>query len=1104
MNLEELKSEFHSGVISMKKNKNIFNLKINLFKLFLVILFTSTFSYSQNLLPVIPPEWRGTIDAERKGIHDANLIRTMFYNFGMVGDYPPDPLNVDLSVFHSVEIPKGSGENYSDGTTPFVLAKVNQTNGVPAYIMLTGYRERQGTSPVTNKTMRFEPRFGYFQVNPEINRARSVAISNDPRTWPNEWYDKKNDPDDPGWKGSWNGYFGKAPRADQESFCVYDDNYYDAWSFFPDSRDNTRRGLGLRVEQRGFQWANPQAGYVIFFHYDISNESTTSYNNNVIFGLYMDSGVGGSAIGKDGIPESDDDNAFFDKEAGLNLVYTWDKNGNGFRGPTGYLGYSYLETPGNPFDAIDNDDDGILNERRDSGPGQLIIGQQAIMNYLISNYDLNKFQTVLGDVTKRPAYLAGVWWTGDEDLDWIAEFHDTGADGIFGTNDTGEKDGKPTLGEPYFDKTDIDESDQIGLTGFKMNRIRAGVGNPSTETDQIVFFDDGKQWPKRLYENIFTNPDSAFGTPVALNYNIGFLFASGPFILEAGKTERFSLAMGFGQNLRELRTTTKVVQQIYKANYQFAVPPPMPNVQAYAGDGFVTLTWDNTSEKAFDPITNENDFEGYRIYRSTDPTFLDPQVIYTGTGTRPIGNGKPIAQFDLKNNIYGFSRTTVEGVAYFLGEDTGLTHSFKDTTVINGQRYFYAVCAYDRGVDSIEIYPSENAITVSQTLRGGIILPRNVVEVTPNPQVVGYQPAQIANLVHSQGRGTGNVSLQILNSKLVPDNHTFRIEFYGHQDSVAANFYRMIDVTAGDTLFENGEDLSGAGTGLSGAGILPIISTSKKIEIDSSKTGLVRSSNTNINYKIRYSISYPISYRRVGFPEDIDIIFSDNFIDTSVAAVGLPARPVKFTVVAKTLNGDQKLKFRFRSTNTTLGLPVNHLDYIEILTAPASNPTQLRPTWRLEVDTTGLGGQAVIPPTNGDVFRHRLVYPYMMEDKFTFVTKGQVVNSDLAKKQFSEEPYVVPNPYVGAASFEPQRFAVMGRGERKIEFRNIPVNCTIRIYTVAGELVQTLKHDGNINKGYIEWNLRNSDFLDVAPGLYIYHVDGGDVGTYVGKFAIIK
>jgi hypothetical protein len=244
--------------------------------------------------------------------------------------------------------------------------------------------------------------------------------------------------------------------------------------------------------------------------------------------------------------------------------------------------------------------------------------------------------------------------------------------------------------------------------------------------------------------------------------------------------------------------------------------------------------------------------------------------------------------------------------------------------------------------------------------------------------------------------------------------------------------------------------------------------------------------------------------KRVGFPDDIDIVFSDTFIDTSVAAVGAPSRPVKFTVIAKTLQGDQKLKFRFRSTNTTLGLPVNHQDYIEILTAPSSQPTQLRPTWRIEVDTTGLNGQPITPPTIGDVYRLRLIYPFMSDDKFTFITKGQSINPDLAKQQFSEDPYVVPNPYVAAASFEPQRFAVMGRGERKIEFRNLPANSTIRIYTLNGELVQTLNHDGNINKGFLEWNLRNSDQLEVAPGLYIYHVDGGEVGTYIGKFAIIK
>ncbi len=162
--------------------------------LFLFFICSLQLMAQNDLVPVTPPELRGRIDMERQGLHDANKIRTLFYNYGMVGDYPPDPLKVDYSVFHSVEVPKGSGENYSDGITPFVLAKVMQRNGKYAYIMETGYRERQGTSPLTGKTMRFEPRPGYFQTDPTINVARSVAMSNDPRTWPDKWVDKMNDP----------------------------------------------------------------------------------------------------------------------------------------------------------------------------------------------------------------------------------------------------------------------------------------------------------------------------------------------------------------------------------------------------------------------------------------------------------------------------------------------------------------------------------------------------------------------------------------------------------------------------------------------------------------------------------------------------------------------------------------------------------------------------------------------------------------------------------------------------------------------------------------------------------------------------------------------
>ena len=90
-----------------------------------------------------------------------------------------------------------------------------------------------------------------------------------------------------------------------------------------------------------------------------------------------------------------------------------------------------------------------------------------------------------------------------------------------------------------------------------------------------------------------------------------------------------------------------------------------------------------------------------------------------------------------------------------------------------------------------------------------------------------------------------------------------------------------------------------------------------------------------------------------------------------------------------------------------------------------------------------------------------------------------------------------------AASFEPARFAISGRGERRMEFRGLPRNATIRIFTVRGTLVRTLRHDGS-DAGYVAWDLRTKDNLDVAPGLYVYHVEAPGMGTHVGKFGVIK
>src|SRR5436190_18907003 len=116
---------------------------------------------------------------------------------------------------------------------------------------------------------------------------------------------------------------------------------------------------------------------------------------------------------------------------------------------------------------------------------------------------MTKFQAFYGPLEQRPAYKNGRWWPGDEDMDWNQDLDDVGADGVAGTHDTGEGDGMPTAGEPNFDQTDLNESDQIGLTGFKMNRIKSADGNP--DNDNVLFFTDRDNWPEKLYTQL-TDP----------------------------------------------------------------------------------------------------------------------------------------------------------------------------------------------------------------------------------------------------------------------------------------------------------------------------------------------------------------------------------------------------------------------------------------------------------------------------------------------------------------------------------------------------------------------------------------------------------------------
>jgi hypothetical protein len=173
-------------------------------------------------------------------------------------------------------------------------------------------------------------------------------------------------------------------------------------------------------------------------------------------------------------------------------------------------------------------------------------------------------------------------------------------------------------------------------------------------------------------------------------------------------------------------------------------------------------------------------------------------------------------------------------------------------------------------------------------------------------------------------------------------------------------------------------------------------------------------------------------------------------------------------------------------------------DVLIVLDDSRPRPTLLDYTYQFFVQHN-----ATVRPAAGDTFDLDNVEPFGPGDAFAFGTTGSYVDQELARTEFEQKPYAVPNPYVASASFEPARFAVSGRGDRRIEFRAIPAGATIRIYTVHGDLVRTLHQDGS-TMGYVPWDLRTKDNLDVAPGLYVFHVNADGVGEHIGKLAIVK
>ena len=168
--------------------------------------------------------------------------------------------------------------------------------------------------------------------------------------------------------------------------------------------------------------------------------------------------------------------------------------------------------------------------------------------------------------------------------------------------------------------------------------------------------------------------------------------------------------------------------------YFLPAPPDPPHVRVVPKDKSIEIYWDKLSEASVDPISNQKDFEGYRIYGT--PVGFDLTV-----SQNILANLILLGDFDAAGDRIGyntgFGHIRLPSPVQFLPDTTRYYYKFVVPQLLNGWQYAFAVTAYDSGDATTNLQSLESSKL--QTLRRvlpGTLANENFdrkVGVYPNP-----------------------------------------------------------------------------------------------------------------------------------------------------------------------------------------------------------------------------------------------------------------------------------------------------------------------------------------------------------------------------------
>jgi hypothetical protein len=629
--------------------------------------------------------------------------------------------------------------------------------------------------------------------------------------------------------------------------------------------------------------------------------------------------------------------------------------------------------------------------------------------------------------------------------------------------------------------------------------------------------------------------------------------SAGPFSLEPEEVETLLVAVMYSNGstggLKYLQSEGDAAGKLFDANWAQPRPPKPPTITTLVGgDKRVTLGWDNkpvstpddyfkVTQAAGDTMYKEYDFQGFRVWKSR---------------TGIAGSYETVAEFDIADGIALLPDGSEDGA------DVGLKFMYVDTTVYNGFEYYYAITSYDYNTSG---QPGDMTYFSQESGIAGLpVIPRSDLGDSMNPPT-----GTVRRL--SSGAGTADAiawesvadpavkaGTYELRWSEIMENGGYPVFTYDIYDSVAGTsvltgleafvgdsaatestsfLHTTVDTIAEDSILTTTVDtayigLFQAGSFTSAPFNASVVNGYIAYQIgDSMHAATVATMKDDTGYVISSDTTIEASGSRM--PSADSMVVTGNYSpykDRVIVAGILPACEWAFhggvmyeirwkylndhsdTLTAEvwdvTNNAEVPFSAKWGDSWSFGPMSWGDAENVNCITAGNGPSRTLLYVCGVKYWLNSIAGQPYPlewagKPNDGDIWR-------AYNGGEIVPCRGNGFSMKMAPTGFAgtavmDNIKVVPNPYIVRNDWE------LSPDYAKIQFTHLPHKCTIRIYTLAGDLIRTIDHDVGENDlsrgGTEEWDVLTKYDQKPASGVYIYHINS-EWGTRTGKIAIIR